>query len=279
MVRSTWFDDTPGFNEAEHTHFQRWSVVKIILIINVAVFVLDYLVTFAGFGPEFRSALALNCDYILGIKSPLLLIQLVTYQFLHGGLWHIFMNMLILWFFGRDLENFLGAKRFLVLYLVSGILGGLFQIIFGAAMGSLPSVVGASGAVFGLIVYYAAMWPNRTVMMFPILVPIKVKWLALIFVGISVLYGFFPHQGEMTSHMCHLGGAVFGFLFYRYEGRFEELKKTIKSIKIEKEHQNETDREKEIDRLLDKIHSEGINTLTDDERRFLNKASQGYRKR
>lgn len=256
-------------------------MVKVLLIINAVVFVVDYLVGYAGYAKEFHRALGLNCDLIFKPYFPLLLIQLITYQFLHADTWHILINMLILYFFGKDLDRLLGHRRFLTLYLASGVTGGVLQIVFAPFMGgdSLPRVVGASGAVFGLLVYYAFMWPNRTVMMFPILIPIKVKILALIFVGISVLYGFFPHQGDMTSHMCHLGGAIFGFLFFRYEVRFDSLKDTIKSIKIQKDVRKEVDREKEIDRLLDKIHTEGINALTDKERKFLHEASRGYRKR
>jgi membrane associated rhomboid family serine protease len=280
MVRSTWYQDEPSSFDQDSSVRRPLSVVKLLLIANVALFVIDHLAGWAGFYKEFHSALALNCQYILSFKFPLLLFQLITYQFLHSGIWHIFINMLILWFFGKDLEHYLGAKRFLVLYLVSGLAGGLLQILYYVIAGYTGDlrVVGASGAVFGVLVYYAFMWPNRTVMMFPIMVPIKVKYLALIFVGISVLYGFFPHEGDMTSHMCHLGGALFGFCYFRYERRFAEIKETIKSIKIQKEVQKEVDRDKEIDRLLDKIHKEGINALTDAERKFLHQASQGYRK-
>ena len=107
---------------------------------------------------------------------PFILVQLITYQFLHGDLWHIFINMLILWLFGRELEGFLGSRRFLVLYLLSGIAGGLLHILWSIILGgaALP-LVGASGSLFGLLVFYAFMWPNRQILMFPIMVPIKAK--------------------------------------------------------------------------------------------------------
>ena len=115
--------------------------------------------------------------------------------------------------------------------------------------------------------------------MFPIMVPIRAKTLALIFVGISVLYGLFPAPGDMTSHLCHLGGAIFGFFYFRYETRLKQVIHQVKAQRQDKTDQKAVNQEKEIDRLLGKIHNHGINSLTDAERKFLNRASQGYRKR
>jgi hypothetical protein len=142
-------------------------------------------------------------------------------------------------------------------------------------------VVGASGAIYGIVIYYAMMWPNRTlnVFLFPFIVPMKAKTMALFMVGISLLYGFFPSNLDRVAHMCHLGGAVFGFLFFRYEGRYKRLVREVQTRKDRKSVREDLDREKEIDRLLGKIHSKGISSLTDAERKFLNQASRGYRKR
>jgi len=158
---------------------------------------------------------------------------------------------------------------------------GFFAVYVAVTGLSLPGaalMTLVAGAVFGLLVYFAFMWPNRPVMIFPIMVPIKAKTLALIFVGISVLYGLFPAQGDMTAHLGHLGGAVFGFLYFRYERRVKTAVAGVRTVKRRKEDQKSMDREREIDRLLSKIHEHGINALTDAERKFLNKASQGYRK-
>lgn len=281
MVRSSWYDEEPSLFGTGAPARPWSSVVKVILIINVAVFIIDHLVDNMA-GPGFLATyLGLDCDLIRTPLFPLLLFQLITYQFMHGDLWHILINMMILWFFGRELETHLGARRFLVLYLLSGVAGGLLQLIGSLLAGgeTLPLVVGASAAVFGVLVYFAFMWPNRPVLMFPIMVPIKAKTLALIFVGISVLYGLFPAQGDMTSHLGHLGGAIFGFLFFRYERRLKSAVEGVRVMKQGADERKSFDREKEIDRLLSKIHDSGINSLTDAERKFLNKASQGYRKR
>ena len=281
MVRASWYENEPY--RAQEGSFQgKWtSIVKIILIINIAVFIIDHLVGRTELGDDFRYYLGLNCNLIRTPYFPLLALQLITYQFLHSGLWHILINMLILWFFGRELESFLGNRRFLTLYLLSGVSGGILQIFISVLFGSetLPFVVGASGAVFGLLVYYAFMWPNRQVFMFPIMVPIRAKTLAPIFVGISVLYGLFPAPGDMTSHLCHLGGAIFGFFYFRYETRLKQVIHQVKAQRQDKTDQKAVNQEKEIDRLLGKIHNHGINSLTDAERKFLNRASQGYRKR
>jgi membrane associated rhomboid family serine protease len=286
MVRSTWYDDEPGSYRTGAPFSWRWSsVVSILLVANFAVFVLQFIIEgFAGPG-AIVDYFGLNCRYLgeLNWKTPLILLQLFTYQFLHGGPLHIFMNMLILFFFGRELERHLGSRRFLFLYLASGVTGGVIQILVGLMrMGpNLPPVIGASGAVYGIIVYYALMWPNRTVQMFifPIIVPIKVKWMVTFFVGLSVLYGFFSANTDGVAHLCHLGGAFFGFLFYRYEGKYRIILASSKEAKVRKEKKMDRDVGQEMDRLLAKIHDKGIHSLTDKERRFLNEASRNYRKR
>lgn len=282
MVRASWFDEESEYRPTRLT-VKRWaSLVNILLIINFALFVLDYIVGRAVGDSNLSAFLGLNCN---AFRTPYFFIylpQLITYQFLHADLMHILINMLILWFFGRELANFLGSKRFLILYLSSGVVGGLCQILVGILRGdpNLHPVVGASGAIYGIVVYYALMWPNRTVSLFifPLIVPMKVKYMAGFMVGISVLYGFVPEEGDMVAHMCHLGGAVFGFIFFRYEGRYKRLLASVKEQKDRREEYKVQEDDKEMDRLLSKIHEEGINSLTDKERKFLNEASRKYRK-
>ena len=283
MFRSTWYEDDPrpqrlgaGFS------WRPGSVVQILILVNIALFVLTYLLDTAGYGGYVTAFFGLNPRYFTTWAAPLFLYQLVTYQFIHGGLFHILINMLILWFFGRELEGFLGRRRFLLLYLAGGVAGGVVQVVVGLLRGpaELPPVVGASGAVYCIMVYYALMWPNRTVSLFifPLVVPMKVKYMAMLFVGISVLYGFFPGQGDMVAHMCHLGGAFFGFLFFRYEGRWRGYVSRLREHRQRDEERKRLDTEQEMDRLLKKIHDEGITALTERERRFLNQASRDYRR-
>ncbi len=278
MVRASWFEDERESYGAGASYGRSFSVVKLFLMINIAAFVIDYLLFHFDYGYT-TNFLGLNCNLARTVFLPVLAVQLVTYQFLHGDVWHIFFNMLMLWFFGRELEAHMGSRRFTYLYLLGGVAGGVIHIMVALIRGGqdLPVVVGASGAIYGIIVYYAMKWPNRNVIF--IVVTLKVKTLAMIFVGISLLYGLFPTHGDMTAHMCHLGGAFFGFLVYRYESRLMGFKTSFKKQKENKERQKSVNVEKEMDKLLSKIHNEGINSLTDAERKFLNSASRKFRNR
>ena len=195
MVRARWYQDEPSPGFQSRMSFRTGSVVKILLIMNVALFVIEHLLHFAEM-PSLFNWLALHPTKFGDWSFFLYLYQLVTYQFLHDGssLWHLGFNMLMLWFFGRELELALGAKRFLVLYLVGGVMGGLIHIVAGLFSANPLPVVGASGALYGILAYYALKWPNRQVIF--IVVRMTARTMALIFVGISVLYGVFPAGGR-----------------------------------------------------------------------------------
>jgi len=283
MVRSTWYNEEPaGFFGMDSPRRSLATPVNIIIAINLVAFLLDGLLRKMDVGFTFSEYLGLDCSKIVTLWFPVLAFQLFTYQFLHAGIMHILINMLMLFFFGRELQNTLGTKRFLTLYLVSGIVGGLIQIVAALLMGAgdFPLVVGASGAIYGILIYYAMRWPNRTVNMFlfPIIVPMKVWVLACILVGISLFSGFLSEQADMVAHMCHLGGALFGFAYFRYESRMINLAESLKEHGERKAAEKILAQEKEVDRLLEKIHTEGINALTPSERKFLNEASRGLRK-
>lgn len=273
MVRATWYNDGPEYEKRSIIGAR--SVVKLLLIINVAAFVLDHLFHHFGGGGLFQ-IFGLHSSHFKSLFAPLRIYELITYQFLHGGLLHLGMNMLMLWFFGRELENHLGVKKFLTLYLVSGAVGGMFQVITGLITGNMTPVVGASGAIYGILIFYAMMWPHRTVIF--IVIYMKARTMALIFLGISLLYGLFPTTGDGVAHLCHLGGALCGYLFFRYQGWFDNVKETIRIKQETRVQENLVKEEEEMDRLLAKIHKSGINSLTDSERKFLNKASQKMRK-
>ena len=165
--------------------------------INVACFLLQ------NFNPLFTAWLAL----VPGEVWPYRVYTLLTYAFLHGSVGHIFFNMLTLYFFGGDLDLFLGRRRFLTLYLGSALAGGLAGLL-------LPSnaiVVGASGALYGLLVAYAVYFPQTEVLLW-FLLPMKMWVLVSIWVGISLFYSVFGTGGGV-AHLAHLGGAVFGLAY------------------------------------------------------------------
>jgi membrane associated rhomboid family serine protease len=135
--------------------------------------------------------------------------QLVTYGFLHAGFWHIFFNMFILWMFGMQIENTWGSKRFAIFYFVCIIGAGITHLSFVDS-----PVIGASGAVFGVMLAFAMMFPDRPIYLY-FLFPVKAKWLMLGLGALELFYGFSGAQGNVAN-FAHLGGMVCGFVAIQY---------------------------------------------------------------
>lgn len=157
--------------------------------------------------------------------------QLGTYMFLHDPvqLLHILFNMLMLWMFGADLERHWGGRAFLRYYLLCGIGGGVFITLMGLIAGGLSArvpTIGASGAIFGVIIAFGTVFANRTVL-FMLIFPMRARTMAMILFGITFFYTFAQQSGNI-SHIGHLGGAVVGFLFlkraWRIGALFRELR-------------------------------------------------------
>ena len=279
-MRSTWFEDGPEPGRPAFKLRMPQSVVGVLILVNVVAFLLQTILSSTSTGDFLSQYLALDCSRLLSATFFFHLYQFITYQFLHGDLFHILINMIVLWFFGRELEPRLGSGRFLFVYLAGGVVGGLVFLIWSAFEGTRNPVVGASGAIYGIVVFYAMLWPHRriSVFLFPFMVPLKVMHMAMIFVGISLFYGLFS-QGSGVAHFCHLGGALFGFLYYRYERRLRGMIDQAREWKKKRDLESEIDRQEEVDRLLAKIHDEGISSLTPKERAFLNETSRKLRDR
>jgi len=141
--------------------------------------------------------------------------QLVTYGFMHGGLGHLFFNMFALYMFGLPIERLWGTRRFLIYYFVCLVGAGIVQLIVAAVTGGIYPTIGASGAVFGLLLAYGMMYPNSTIMLLIPPVPIKAKWFVI---GYGALTLFFGMTGTMSgvAHFAHLGGMLFGFGMIAY---------------------------------------------------------------
>lgn len=184
--------------------------VKTLLLMNIFVFLTQMLLP-AELGRWFERTFAL----FYPIEGAGTIVQLVSYMFLHGGFSHLFFNMFALWMFGRVIEYDLGSKRFLTYYLTCGVGAGLIQLLVNYMEG-MPSVtVGASGAVFGLLLAYGMMHPNNVVMlMFPP-IALKAKWFVVIY-GVIELFSGVYSSGSQVAHFAHLGGMLFGFLLLRY---------------------------------------------------------------
>lgn len=207
---------------------------------------------------------------------------IVTYMFVHdtSGFGHILFNMLGLFFFGPRLESELGSKHFLGLYFVSGMMGAVLTMVFNPN----SIIVGASGAVFGVMLAYAMFWPRDRVYIWGVL-PIEVRILVGIMTALALYGGFGSAMGGI-AHFAHLGGFVGGFVYVKllqHTARIVRLQKQIveplalaadvqrwKAIPRERLHQ--VNRE-EYDRIMAKLDAHGVASLTENEKEFLNRFS------
>jgi membrane associated rhomboid family serine protease len=166
---------------------------------------------------------------IPGDVFPYRVYTLITYAFLHGGVSHLLFNMVTLFFFGGDLDLFLGRIRFLVLYFGSALTGGLASELFlrGNFSGRPTLVIGASGALYGLLAAYALYFPQTEVLLW-FVVPMKIWVLVLIWVGVSLLFSIASPSAGGVAHLAHLGGAVFAFLYVKRVWRIGALVKELK---------------------------------------------------
>lgn len=206
---------------------------------------------------------------------PLLpLWQLLTYGFLHGGLGHLFWNMLQLYFFGTMLEGELGARRFLVFYGVAIVAGALAQLAAALLGGQGGYAIGASGGVLAVVVAAAVRQPRALV--FLLFIPITLKWLAIGVVALdlfSLLDGLKRGLSDGVAHWAHLGGAAYGFLAARRGWIWIDPIARLQARRaIAREDRRQSDEER-MDELLQKIHRSGIGSLTRGERAFLERLS------
>ena len=179
-------------------------VTQALLLANVAIFFLGELL-----GPGLLSAFAL-----WPIGHGFWPWQVGTYAFLHGSFNHLFFNMLGLWMFGSELEHVWGQKRFVQFFTASVLAAAATQLIVNVLLGSLAPTVGASGGLFGLLLAYAMLFPNRTILLFFVL-PMKAKWLVALY-GILELYQGVYVMNSGVAHFAHLGGMLGGLLTLRY---------------------------------------------------------------
>jgi membrane associated rhomboid family serine protease len=208
----------------------------------------------------------------------------VTYMFLHApGFGHIFFNMLTLFFFGPRVEDRLGGRAFLGLYFTSGIAGALLSIPVGYP------IIGASGAIFGVLLAYAWFWPRNQMLIWGI-IPIEARYMVLLMTGISLYFGFGGAGGGNVAHFAHLGGFVGGYIFLkvlqrnagseRFKRQMQPLAPKLETTagamdrwrRIKRDGLHEVNRD-ELDRILDKISASGIASLTPGEREFLDRFS------
>lgn len=179
--------------------------VKNLIIINVVVWIAQMI-----FKDEFTRYIAL---FPLG-DPEFKAYQVVTHMFAHSTdtFFHIIFNMLVLWMFGRVLEQVWGSKRFLIFYMLSGIGAGIVHLAIQYLQGGEAVAVGASGAIMGVMVAFAVLFPNTELYIMFLPIPIKAKWAVLGYVVLDLLGGFSNIPGDNIAHFAHLGGALTGFI-------------------------------------------------------------------
>lgn len=293
------------------------SATVVLVVINVTVFVLQNILGFwaggSGYGFLFGSAsqrgiLPLSQD---GLANGFVW-QLVTYQFLHGGFLHLLVNMLLVYFFGRAVEDALGRKGLLRIYLFSGVVGGIVQIIYQIFMRQIDpgfpagSVVGASASGLGLLAAYAALFPHREItllLFFFIPVSLRAKTLLWISIGLA-LFGMIVPIGNVAE-AAHLGGIMTGLAYirwivqgsgwpsFRFKPPASRPPRVLVTVPLPKKPfwqraKGAADLDdlppaefisREVDPILDKISAHGIQSLTEGERRILEAARAKMAKR
>jgi membrane associated rhomboid family serine protease len=270
-------DKYMSYNRYRTFDFGPWGLtkaVKYLLLANAGVFVLEYL-----WGSELI--------YLFGLTPALVkkgfIWQPVTYMFLHGGLFHILFNMFALWMFGCEIERTWGTKEFVKYYFLTGIGAGLFTFLL--SFNSHVPTIGASGAVFGILVAFALMFPDRLIYLY-FLFPIKAKYLVIFFAVIEFLASF-RHTSDGIGHFAHLGGMVIGYLyikadlkipkflrFSRYSNYLKDLSHQRRMKALNKKMEEKQKLMERVDQILDKISQVGYDNLTKEEKKILAQASQ-----
>jgi len=242
-------------------------IIKYLIITNVLVFIIQ---GFASFSMTRYFGLT---PALFFSDFPNYLFQPITYMFLHGGFFHILFNMFALWMFGTEIEYSWGGSRFLRFYLYCGIGGALVSLIFNSNL-NIP-IVGASGAIYGILAAYWLMFPDRYLLIF-FLFPMKVRWALPLFGLLN-----FIASGANVAHLAHLGGAVVGLMYMKSDWRvarffnpFKSLRHKHKKAKLEKNRQKAEEMMNRVDRILDKINEVGFDNISPDDRKFLEEASQ-----
>ncbi len=240
--------------------------VKYLLIINIAVFILQ-----AIFRGRIEAAFALLSFRSLDVS---VVWRIVTYQFLHGGTFHLLFNMLGLYFFGPPIERLWGSKKFLAFYLGCGVIGGLAYLALSAITGTAAFLIGASGAVLGLLAACAVLFPQMMIIL--LIFPVPIRFAALLLAGI---YALNVISAGNLADACHFGGMLAGFIYTYYQPMLEDISRKRYWERQERLSKQEIEDQRKIDEILEKVHRDGINSLSWREKRTLKKITQRQRER
>lgn len=262
--------------------------VPTIIFINVIVFLLQQAtVTRTGGGYSYSSITYSMALIPYSVATNYEVWRVFTYMFLHGGFWHLLLNMWGVYLFGSMLEQYMGSKKFILLYLISGLFAGIFWTAFN--WNSMSVCVGASGALFGILVGAALLFPNSMIMLLIPPIPLKLRTFAIIYAMIETFSAVTGFDGQV-AHLAHIGGLIGGYLVMRfmYPREVYDIFKFLKlpgmhgapknfSAKAAKNWKMSGVPAAKIDEILDKISKSGINSLTEEELSALKQARENMR--
>ena len=262
------FQSNPGEFSYKPTLFT--NAIKVLVSVNFGIFVLQTLSNAEGlFFPLFGLVPRM-------VWSELMIWQPFTYLFFHGGIWHVLINMFVLWMFGSELERLWGKSHFLKFYFTTGIGSGLLTMLF--SLQSITPIVGASGAVYGVLLAYGLTYPNRQIYLYGI-IPIKSIWF-VIGIGMIAFMSSFNNISQV-SHITHLSGMLIGYLMLKrpveWRSLWFSIRKRTLEYRVGQEEKKATHRQKieqDIDIILDKINREGFDSLSQKEQDNLYKNSR-----
>jgi membrane associated rhomboid family serine protease len=271
-------DFQSGHGHAPHMKMQfprLTPVVKWLMIINIAAFLSGYLIPrFGIFQLEWFSV------WPKDFGTSMQLWRYITYQFLHGGLGHIFGNMFILYFFGTMIENLWGSRKFLTFYLVCGTTGGIFYPIL-AHIGwlSVAPLVGASGSILGMLAAAAILFPRMVVYIAGVF-PLKMYVLAIILLVWALLSILRPDVNDNAGgEAAHLGGMCAGAIYILSERWRQKFKMKIHKNIWQSRVTDHRILQMEVDRILKKVHDRGMHSLTFKEKKILKQATKAEQMR
>ena len=244
----------------------RARTVKIIIIINIVVFILIHvfptgIIHLLGFTPR---------ELIFKFK----IWQILTYTFVHINLWHLIIEMLMLYFFASQVENSWGRREFLLYYFICSLASAVPFLIF--HFNTFSPLIGTGGVIFGILVAYSLMYPDDVILLFFIF-PMRMRQAILVFAGIELLT--IISSSDIYS-LTHLGGGIGGYLYLKSEflrRKMIYLWQDLKHISKNKIFNKEISREqldREVDRILDKISKYGVKSLTKKEKKILEMKSR-----
>ena len=262
------FQSNPGEFSYKPTLFT--NAIKVLVSVNFGIFVLQTLSNAEGlFFPLFGLVPRM-------VWSELMIWQPFTYLFFHGGIWHVLINMFVLWMFGSELERLWGKSHFLKFYFVTGVGSGFLTMLF--SLQSITPIVGASGAVYGVLLAYGLTYPNRQIYLYGI-IPIKSIWF-VIGIGMIAFMSSFNNISQV-SHITHLSGMLIGYLMLKrpveWRSLWFSIRKRTLEYRVVQEEKKATHRQKieqDIDIILDKINRKGFDSLSQKEQDSLYRGSR-----